>query len=180
MFKKIALLVSCLFWGAYAWALQGYAGAWHLKKVVPVANTNIPPIMEVSDKLALEMISSQATIWVRKGLDQTADVDTVPYCHPEFLGGGDSTPSKDEYMVQFAKQAGGIEKVDKVLKKDLGVSFSRFNLTWGIGPGDSGKEPCKSIGNTTFYLTKDKKHVLVFKYPYIYRFDGGYGRIGSK
>lgn len=71
-------------------------------------------------------------------------------------------------------------RVDKILKKDLGVSFSRFGLVWGIGPGDSGKEPCKSIGDTTFYLTKNKKHVLIFKYPYIYRFDGGYGRIGSK
>jgi len=178
MNRIFMLLLGC---GCYvqAFALQGYAGGWFLKKVVPVAQTDATPLLNIKDDIQLEIIRSQFTIWTLKGMKPTyQNIRTIPLCHPNFLGGGQFKLSEEQEIQHFADQAGGMAAVNNTLQNDLGLSLSNIGLVGGMGCNEDGKEPCKGIENASFYVSKDKKHVLMFKYPYIYRFDGGYGKIG--
>ena len=176
MLRRIAALVVMTTLPAHA--TPGYAGRWDLKAIVPAVETTKKPLLYPQGYFSLEMISAQATIW-SSPLGFNANYRQSSFCHPDFLGGGRFNLAKDETLQQFVAQAGGKEAVTHTLKTKLGVSFSQFDLIWGIGPGQDGKAPCKDLGNTTFYLTKDKKHLVFFQYPFIYRFDGVYGRIGK-
>lgn len=178
MKTKYLLLLGCLL-APTLFAQQGEAGGWFLKKVVPVAQTDAAPLLDIKDNIQLEVLSSQFTIWTLKGMKPTyQNIRTIPRCHPNFLGGGQFKLSEEPEIQHFADQAGGMAAVNNTLKNDLGLSLSNIGLVWGMGNNEDGKEPCKHIENTSFYVSKDKKHVLMFKYPFIYRFDGVYGKIG--
>jgi hypothetical protein len=159
---------------------QQIVGGWDLVKILSVnGDNNAGQILR--EGMRLELMSLTLTIWPEptRGTNR-GNLDL--YCHPERMDGLDLSKgdySKDERLKQFLKKVGGLNGLDKILRKNFKFSLKKFEFAYVTGPNEDGKEPCKSIENVNFYVTKDRKSVYMFIYPYIYQFKGGFGYVGG-
>ncbi len=156
------------------------AGGWDLVKIVSVSSHNDKkPLLKKG--IQINLINGQFTIWPYPSTNKKRGNLDV-YCHPEMIDGFEfkDNYTNDERLKSFLEKIGGIYKLNKILKNNFYFSINKLNFAYKSGKSKDGKEPCKSIENTNFYMSKDMKYVFMFIYPYIYQFEGVFGYIDGK
>ncbi len=152
-------------------------GGWELIKIIAISNQyGNKPLLK--NGMRLESMSEQFTIWSDPPTNKKKGNLDI-YCHPERMNGFEfkDNYTNDERLKPFLEKIGGISELNKILKNKFNFPLKKIDFVYETGANKDGKEPCKSIENTNFYMSKDMKYVFMFIYPYIYQFKGGFGYI---